>query len=561
MTDQDQAAYLAALAAATADNAARLDNLEGLGLEAQLGVGTSERTGIDLSMPTINQGVGPLEPVALVQDGAITDAMFATTIDPVLLRTTATLTNADAIANPNRVALNTDNTKLYRSDGATWTKAVDGGDIIAASIIAGKIAAGAISATELAALSVTASKLDIRDAAGVEVLSSAGFAGSWDDYIRSGVYNDAFGSGTPGALGSGGAISFWTLGRVGNAASSAVTLETDAGAGSGNHVKIELKATSGAASDNVYIEQLVPVTNDFPRASARYFYARALLQAQSASDTNLRRRIELQGIAIDGSTLVGSAVSQEITLGTAGFPKNLASYANLQLGATVAFVRVRVGLKRNTAATSATAVVYLYNVATQQAVDRIVLVDAISGGTTSDPMAIYGGGTSGQGIVVSASGGEDLIVDEDGITIHLPNTATLVSNVTGRTDFSGHVWAQDGIVTLQNAGAVSDAAFLVAVPLNGSMAHDTTNHRIYYKRGGAWHYAAETAGFQIPANETRCPVCLDPLLPDDDLIGKGDRVMADGALHALYIHLRCAGKPLDREVADAYWAADEASGR
>ena len=102
-----------------------------------------------------------MQPSGWIEDGVISDASFAASIDPVLLRTTATLTNPDAVANPNRVAFNTDDSKLYRSDGATWTKAVDGADIIAASIVAGKIAAGAISATELAAGAVTADKISV----------------------------------------------------------------------------------------------------------------------------------------------------------------------------------------------------------------------------------------------------------------------------------------------------------------------------------------------------------------------------------------------------------------
>lgn len=47
------------------------------------------------------------------------------------------------------VAFITANTKLYRSNGTSWTIAADGSDITANSITAGQIAAGAISTTEL----------------------------------------------------------------------------------------------------------------------------------------------------------------------------------------------------------------------------------------------------------------------------------------------------------------------------------------------------------------------------------------------------------------------------
>ncbi len=54
----------------------------------------------------------------------------------------------------------------------------------------------------------------------------------------------------------------------------------------------------------------------------------------------------------------------------------------------------------------------------------------------------------------------------------------------------------------------------------------------------------------------RCPACAEPLLPGDDLTGRGDREMSDGALHGLWIHLRCAGKPTIQKIADDYWAVD-----
>ena len=72
---------------------------------------------------------------------------------------------------------------------------------------------------------------------------------------------------------------------------------------------------------------------------------------------------------------------------------------------------------------------------------------------------------------------------------------------------------------------------------------------------GGWHYVNQTAGFEVPAHERICPVCSDPLLPGDDLIGRGDREGPDGALHGLWIHLRCAGKATIPEIADDYWAA------
>ena len=72
---------------------------------------------------------------------------------------------------------------------------------------------------------------------------------------------------------------------------------------------------------------------------------------------------------------------------------------------------------------------------------------------------------------------------------------------------------------------------------------------------GTSDYLNQTAGFEVPAHERVCPVCSDPLLPSEDLIGRGDREGPDGALHGLWIHFRCAGKPTVPEIADDYWAA------
>lgn len=79
--------------------------------------------------------------------------------------------------------------------------------------------------------------------------------------------------------------------------------------------------------------------------------------------------------------------------------------------------------------------------------------------------------------------------------------------------------------------------------------------RIYAGHSGGWHYATMDAGVSIPTHETVCPVCEDALRPGDDLILQGDRYENDGALHALYKHLSCAGKPLGR-LADEFWEAE-----
>lgn len=135
---------------------------------------------------------------------------------------------------------------------------------------------------------------------------------------------------------------------------------------------------------------------------------------------------------------------------------------------------------------------------------------------------------------------------------------TAGGNVEVFGDSSGRFKANEagyfpyGIITRVESGGVSDGSY--GHNLNGALAVDQSNHRIYSREGGAWRYAATSAGFQVPEHERLCPACGGPLLPGEDLIGVGDREMSDGALHGLWKHARCAGKATRRSIADRYWA-------
>jgi hypothetical protein len=93
-------------------------------------------------------------------DGTITSiTQFAHTIrPPVVVSSLPPLPNED-FPQGSFVFLITDQ-KLYRnSTGTTWTRAVDGQDIIADSITAGQIQVGAIGADEIAANAIVAGKI------------------------------------------------------------------------------------------------------------------------------------------------------------------------------------------------------------------------------------------------------------------------------------------------------------------------------------------------------------------------------------------------------------------
>jgi hypothetical protein len=114
----------------------------------------------------------------------------------------------------------------------------------------------------------------------------------------------------------------------------------------------------------------------------------------------------------------------------------------------------------------------------------------------------------------------------------------------------------DGLVTKVNAGACSDSTF--NRDTNGTLCVDSSNGRIYYRYGGAWHYTAQTAGFQIPNYETapqnkltrdakdeqenalsfdssNYPEYLtERMAPGEFLIPYVDEYLEDGAVHGLY---------------------------
>lgn len=103
--------------------------------------------------------------------------------------------------------------------------------------------------------------------------------------------------------------------------------------------------------------------------------------------------------------------------------------------------------------------------------------------------------------------------------------------VSGTGYFSGYLDSSTaGLATIVNAGACTDTQGSV----NGALCIDSTNGRIYYRYGGAWHYTAKDAGFQIPSFEINDPISGEELNKGDYVIGTIDDTLSDGALHGRY---------------------------
>lgn len=112
-------------------------------------------------------------------------------------------------------------------------------------------------------------------------------------------------------------------------------------------------------------------------------------------------------------------------------------------------------------------------------------------------------------------------------------SATSDTTVTTSYVISQHMFNSsiDGISTKVVAGAVGDGSFS-ANALNGLLAIDSTNGRIYFRYNAAWHYVAQTAGVQIPKEEIR------GLKIGDQVVALIDKKLPDGALHARWVKMK-----------------------
>ncbi len=155
--------------------------------------------------------------------GTVDAAAFAATLRPPALVTSLPSLPDSDYPQGALVFLTTDE-KLYRNtDGSTWSVAVDGGDVIANTIVAGALSVSALSAIAANVGLLTAGviqstdgnvvfdldngilyiyngKITLEDEYGGSALTAAGFSGSWADFVRLGLYNARFQSVTVGTL-------------------------------------------------------------------------------------------------------------------------------------------------------------------------------------------------------------------------------------------------------------------------------------------------------------------------------------------------------------------------
>lgn len=202
---------------------------------------------------------------------------------------------------------------------------------------------------------------------------------------------------------------------------------------------------------------------------------------------------------------------------------------------------------------------------TDAGIDTVSGIKITATQTSTDDDVLYGlqvanlGGTADAGneYAIIVGTGWDLGLAIGGPTIGHSSTGLAVNGVS---EFDSNVFfdaqadaSGDGVVTKVNAGAVDDTVF--TTDTDGLLAVDSTNGRFYFRYGAAWHYVAQTAGFQIPDWETDDLLDGQPLNVGDYLLGYVESPMSDGALHGRYV--RWDKDALEQNVADLASSVEE----
>ena len=158
----------------------------------------------------------------------------------------------------------------------------------------------------------------------------------------------------------------------------------------------------------------------------------------------------------------------------------------------------------------------------------------LADGTASFTMGVDDSDGDAFKISTTALGTSDFLTINAGGSVILGSAAL----ATDATDGFLHIPSSAGTPTGTPTAATG------RVPIE----YDTTNNRIYAYRGGAWHYFAETAGFQIPNFETTDPISGEKINEGDIVLGMIDKTLSDDALHGVWVTWNSVKKQLLAEA-------------
>ena len=459
---QDQADFLEQLGESLRSAQERITRLENESFAALLAGGADARLGAFSSSPGaaaagtgggIGGGVGGgvIQPTYVIAPGAVDITSFASTISAV--RLVSSLPALPDAAYPiDTFAYNTTTKKLYKNVADVWEYIVGPGDIsaneiLANTITAGEIAAGAIGATEIAAGAITTAKLGLVDGGGTTLLDASGFGPTWQRFITGGTYAGDFRT-TPPTPGndidnSTNPQPYWSFVKR---SGTAITARNIADTGTASGREIQFTVAAGAAGDDSYIEQIVPVNGSRDRAFS-YIVTGGFWT--NGSGGLLETYVSSQQLEDDLTPIGSEEFSSGVTLDAinSANPDDVGSirlFANGQKGlaSNAYFLRIRFGFRRGSATTGFTGSVRLVDTSLSAHPGRLLVTDTKDSTETSAQIVQTGGR-----LIIGAglSTGIDLVgvVQQGGSSFPTITSLHAVNDQFYRTDL-GIMFGWDG---------------------------------------------------------------------------------------------------------------------
>jgi hypothetical protein len=293
------------------------------------------------------------------------------------------------------------------------------------------------------------------------------FQGPTADFILYGVVNGAFAQGPPDSTQNIDPIDnpmpYWYGPTQVSGGAITCTWVADSASPSGYNLRFTINP--GAAGDEAYVEQIVPIGGDRNRATN--FIPRGTVYRVTATGAGApTATIAFQYLKADGTT-TGSAVTGSTTLSADATLYNLAATVSIAPPADAYSLRLRYGVARNTMATTDTASVDIVNVRTDRW-GRTFPIPEQASQTTYGP-----------GYLFQTAGSISLIASRytHGTEYLTLNSATSTSGLAAADDIE--ITATTGRILLNNATGVNlnELASSPATPTSGY-------YKIYPKTDG-----------------------------------------------------------------------------
>lgn len=122
---------------------------------------------------------------------------------------------------------------------------------------------------------------------------------------------------------------------------------------------------------------------------------------------------------------------------------------------------------------------------------------------------------------------------------------TAIANKVAVSSDTGVSLLDFGTINLNSGGYIAGNPIVTSVvasgapattPADGALIVDSGDGgRIYFRYASAWHYVAQTGGFQIPTEETVDSVSGDQMKEGDIVLGMLNQTFNDGALHGIWV--------------------------